>query len=73
MPLESLIERHRKLVRAARREQDILQYTIEAVKELGFNRVALVQSAWFVRHEPRYICLDNGGDWHDVGAVAVGS
>ena len=73
MPLESLIERHRKLVRAARREQDVLQYTIEAVKELGFNRVAPVKSAWFVRHEPHYICLDNDGDWHDVGAVAVGS
>ena len=33
----------RKAVRAARRDHDILQYTIDAVKELGFNRVALVQ------------------------------
>ncbi len=66
MPIDRLIEVHRKSVRAARRDHDILQYTVDAVKELGFNRVALVQMVWFLRHEPRYFCLDNYGEWHDI-------
>ena len=66
MPIDRLIEQHRKAVRAARRDHDILQYTIDAVKELGFNRVALVQMVWFLRQEPRYFCLDNYGEWHDI-------
>lgn len=66
MSLERLIEQHRKLVRAARRDEDILNDTIDAARELGFDRVALVQMAWFVRHERRFFCLDNYGEWHDI-------
>lgn len=66
MPLESLIGQHRKYVRAARRDEDILIFTIDAVGELGFNRVALVQMVWFLRQEPEYFCLDNYGEWHDI-------
>src|SRR3546814_17051264 len=66
MPLELLIEQHRKSVRAARRDRDILTDTVDAVRELGFDRVALVQMVWFVRQEQRYFCLDNYGEWHDI-------
>lgn len=66
MPLERLIEQHRKSVRAARRDGDILTDTVDAVRELGFDRVALVQMVWFVRQEQRYFCLDNYGEWHDI-------
>ncbi len=66
MPLERLIAQHRKSVRAARRDCDILTDTIDAVRELGFDRVALVQMVWFVRQERRYFCLDNYGEWHDI-------
>lgn len=66
MPLERLIEQHRKSVRAARRDCDILTDTVDAVRELGFDRVALVQMVWFVRREPAYFCLDNYGEWHDI-------
>lgn len=66
MSLERLIDQHRKSVRAARRDKDILTHTIDAVGELGFNRVALVQMVWFLRQEDRYFCLDNYGEWHDI-------
>ncbi|EZP83998.1 Transcriptional regulator, LuxR family [Novosphingobium resinovorum] len=66
MPLERLIEQHRKYVRAARRDRDILSLTVDAVGELGFNRVALVQMVWFLRQERQYFCLDNYGEWHDI-------
>lgn len=66
MPLDRLIDQHRRAVRAARTDRDILEITIEAVKELGFERVALVQLAWFVRSEAQYFCLDNYGEWHDI-------
>lgn len=66
MSLDRLIDAHRRSVRAARREEVILAHTIDAVGEIGFNRVALVQMVWFVRHERRYFCLDNYGEWRDV-------
>jgi len=66
MPLERLIAQHRKSVRAARRDRDILTDTIDAVRELGFDRVALVQMVWFVRQDGQYFCLDNYGEWHDI-------
>jgi len=66
MPLQRLIEQHRRAVCAARRDQEILDQTIAAVRELGFERVALVQPVWFLRREPRYFCLDNYGEWHDI-------
>ncbi|HJS13370.1 MAG TPA: LuxR family transcriptional regulator [Sphingopyxis sp.] len=66
MPIERLIEQHRKSVRAARRDRDVLTDTVDAVGELGFDRVALVQMVWFVRQEPSYFCLDNYGEWHDI-------
>lgn len=64
--LDRLIEQHRKAVRAARRDDDILGATVAAVGELGFDRVALVQMIWFLRPEPEYFCLDNYGEWHDI-------
>lgn len=66
MSLERLIEQHRRAVRVTHRDRDILDHTIAAVGELGFDRVALVQSVWFLRPEPRYFCLDNYGEWHDI-------
>lgn len=66
MPLDRLIDQHRRSVRAARRDQDILRTTIDAVGELGFDRVALVQMAWFLRQDRQYFCLDNYGEWHDI-------
>lgn len=66
MPIERLIEQHRRAVRAARSEHDVLDHTVAAARELGFERVALVQPIWFLRREPRYFCLDNYGEWRDV-------
>lgn len=66
MSLERLIDQHRRAARAARRDRDILDHTIAAVGELGFDRVALVQPVWFLRREPRYFCLDNYGEWRDI-------
>lgn len=66
MPLDRLIDQHRKAVRAVKRDHDILRHTVDAVGELGFDRVAMVQMIWFLRPEDRYFCLDNYGDWHDI-------
>ncbi len=66
MPLDRLIDAHRRSVRTAGGGDAILAATIDAVGELGFNRVALVQMAWFVRQERQYVCLDNYGEWRDI-------
>lgn len=66
MPLDRLIDAHRRSVRAAPGAKAILAATIDAVRELGFNRVALVQAAWFLRREGHYFCLDNYGEWRDI-------
>lgn len=66
MSLGRLIEQHSKLVRAARSGAEILDYTRDAVRELGFNRVAIVHAQWFVRPGNRLIFLHNFGEWGDI-------
>jgi len=66
MTLERLIDAHRRSVRAALSADVVFAHTIDAVGELGFHRVALVQHVWFLRQECQHFCFDNYGEWHDI-------
>lgn len=66
MPVERLIDQHRRAARAARSGAELLEHTVGAVGELGFERVALVQPIWFQQPRPQFFCLDNYGEWRDV-------
>lgn len=61
-----LIEQHSKLVGAARNGAEILDYTRDAVGELGFDRVTIVHAQWFVRTGSQLIFLHNFGGWSEV-------
>src|SRR3546814_13163295 len=63
MPLDRLIEQHRKQVRAARSGAVIFETTLDAVRELGFNRAAIVHAQWFVRPGKRLLFLHNFDEW----------
>lgn len=66
MPLDRLIDQHRRRVRSAKRSVDILSATVDAVAELGFTKVALVQTLCFVDPGSQSICLDNFGEWRAI-------
>lgn len=66
MPLDRLIEQHRKQVRAARSDAGIFDSTLDAVRELGFNRAAIVHAQWFVRPGKRLLFLHNFDEWGHI-------
>src|SRR3546814_8121492 len=66
MPLDRLIEQHRKQVRAARSGAVIFETTLDAVRELGFNRAAIVHAQWFVRPGKRLLFLHNFDEWGHI-------
>lgn len=66
MPLDRVIGEYERLVRAARSGAQILKYTIEAVEELGFNRLAIVHAQWFIQPGQRLIFLHNFGEWGEI-------
>src|SRR3546814_15512970 len=68
MPLDRLIEQHKKQVRAARSSEVIFDVTLDAIRELGFNRLAIVHAFWFTQPGRRLLFLHNFDEW---GALFV--
>jgi LuxR family quorum-sensing system transcriptional regulator CciR len=66
MPLDRLIEQHAQLVRTARSGVQIRAYTLDAARELGFNRLAIVHASWFIRPGRRLISLHNFETWGEI-------
>lgn len=66
MPLDRLIEQHRKQVRAARSSEAIFNVTLDAIRELGFNRLAIVHALWFTRPGRRLLFLHNFDEWGHI-------
>src|SRR3546814_1974197 len=66
MPLDRLIEQHKKQVRAARSSEVIFDVTLDAIRELGFNRLAIVHALWFTQPGRRLLFLHNFDEWGDI-------
>ncbi|MCW0199898.1 LuxR family transcriptional regulator [Sphingopyxis sp.] len=66
MSLDRLIEQHRMRVRAAQNGPAIFGPTLDAVRELGFNRAAIVHAQWFVRPRQNLLFLHNFDEWGDI-------
>lgn len=66
MPLDRLIEQHRMQARAARCSAAIFDITLDAIRELGFNRLAIVHALWFTRPGQRLLFLHNFGEWGHI-------
>jgi DNA-binding CsgD family transcriptional regulator len=66
MPIDRLIEQHRKRVRAAWSGKEVFDHTLAAAGELGFNRLAIVHAIWFVSPGSRLIFLHNFDEWGDI-------
>src|SRR3546814_19890641 len=66
MPLDRLIEQYKKQVRAARSSEVIFDVTLDAIRELGFNRLAIVHALWFTQPGRRLLFLHNFDEWGDI-------
>lgn len=66
MSFDRLIEQHAKLMRAAKNGAAILDDTLAAVGELGFNRLAIIHSQWFTCPGSRMIFIHNFRDWGNI-------
>jgi len=63
MPLHRVIEQYDGAAVRCRTAADLLEITIAAARELGFDRVALVHGLWFRQPGPGLIKLDNYGSY----------
>ena len=66
MSLHRLVESFVIACRKCRSATELLALSEAAVRELGFDRLALVHGLWFRRSSPNLIRLDNFGEYADV-------
>lgn len=66
MSLHRLIESFSIACRKCREATELLALSEAAVRELGFDRLALVHGLWFRRSSPNLIRLDNFGEYANV-------
>lgn len=74
--LYRLVEEFGRRAQACAASDDLFALTEAAVREIRFQRVALVHGLWFRRPSRRLIRLDNFGEWADIfierrGAVSL--
>ena len=66
MSLHRLVESFSIACLKCREPTELLALSEAAVRELGFDRLALVHGLWFRRSSPNLIRLDNFGEYADV-------
>ncbi|RQW36735.1 autoinducer binding domain-containing protein [Novosphingobium sp. LASN5T] len=66
MSLHRLVEQYSVACQKCRKAAELFALTEAAIRELGFDRLALVHSLWFRRPSPNLIRLDNFGEYADV-------
>lgn len=66
MSLHRLVEQYSIACQMCRKAAELFTLTEAAIRELGFDRLALVHGLWFRRPSPALIRLDNFGEYADL-------
>lgn len=66
MGLHRLIEDFSERSQRCASASELLALIIEAVREIGFSKTALVHNLWFRCPDRKLIKMDNFGSWGDL-------
>jgi DNA-binding CsgD family transcriptional regulator len=66
MSLHRLVENYSTLCGRCDTPDALFDLTLDAARELGFPRLALVHGLWFQRPDRQLIRIDNFGEWADL-------